>query len=337
MDTHADMCSRTKLANLKCTTRVATKSLVDPNPYSPAKSDSQNSDSGESSADSPQTIIMQAKVNDLSKKLSKELGSLDISDSDESPPHSLIDVSNNESNFEDMADATASYIQEKWNQPLSLTTGPGLSSILLESFFTATNNAFEQINTPNADCTKTVANRILHPKIVTWYALNHAEINALEWNTYKKKVCSITLGADWDTKERCTLKLTAQATTEFFSSFFDHVNFANTPLSSTSKHFSQAELRALLTHSLNGCFHTYMKPHLEDAATVEDFYKWHDFMVKKQLLTRLTPTPTVPMANAFTVLPLAITLAAPTCPSPTVPSALTWTPAPTKRMSEQFP
>jgi hypothetical protein len=152
-----------------------------PNSNSPAKSDPQNSDSGESSADSPQTFITQAKVNNLSRKPSKELGSFDISDSDKSPPHSLIDISNNESNFEDMADATTSYIQEQWNQPLSLTTGPSLSSILLESFFTATNNAFKQINTPNANCTKTVANRIrLHPKIVTWYALNHAEINSLK-------------------------------------------------------------------------------------------------------------------------------------------------------------
>jgi hypothetical protein len=285
-DSPADSHSRVKLAQPKRTTRAAAKSLVDPVPNPPTLSEPQNSDTGKSSADSVQTSATREDVDRLSRKSPEPIPSASDGDSDDnsSPPHSLIDVSDDDSDLDEMTDASACHVQEKWNRPPSLTAGSGLSSILLESFFTAADNAFEQMNTPDADRTKTVANRILHPKITTWFAANRAEVNALEWSTYKKKVCSIALGADWDTKERRALELANQSSSETFSSFFDRVNLANTPLSITGKHFSQADLRALLTRCLNERFRTYMEPHLEDAAAVDDFYEWRNFMVKKQLL-----------------------------------------------------
>jgi hypothetical protein len=247
MNTPADSHSRVKLAQPKRTTRAAAKSLVDPIPNSPTPSDPQASDLGQSQPDSPKVSAATVEADKLSRKTTEELEPSSDSDTDRSIP-ALTDVSDDDdSDLDIMTKATACHVQEKWNRPPSLTAGTGLSSVLLESFFTAADNAFEQMNTPDADCTKTVANRMLHLKIATWHAANRAEINALEWTAFKKKVCSIALDADWDTKERRTLKLASQSSMESFSTFFNRVNLANTPLSITNKQFSQAELRALLT------------------------------------------------------------------------------------------
>jgi hypothetical protein len=288
---HTDARSTAILAS-KRTTRAAAKTLSDSNPNVSVSPEPQTSDLGSTTPEPSGITTPDPLVNPeasaasvLADTLSRKPQETPSSDSEDGSPPPLIDVSDDDdTDIDIMSETPACHVQEKWNCPPSLTAGPGLSSILLEAFFTAAENAFDQMSTPDADCTKTVANRMLHPKIATWFSSNHAEVNALEWSAFKKKVCAIALGADWDVKERRTLELATQSSSESFSIYFDCVNLANTPLSITGKSFPQSELRSLLTRGLNEHFRMFMEPHLEDAAAVADFYDWHNFIVKKQQL-----------------------------------------------------